>query len=185
MVAVSQLLSLCVVLAVAIGLAERLFQSRRSVPDQWPVYARPVLTEVERDFYTRLRAALPELTVLCQVQIGQFIEVKDPSRHPGVRNRYDRLSADFVVCLEDFQPLLVIELDDATHDRPVQRARDTKKDSVLTAAGVTIVRFRGLASVERIRQEVAKAIPSLKQSTDHRIEVVGGVRRKLPYIGTL
>jgi very-short-patch-repair endonuclease len=182
-VAVSQLLFLCVVAAIVLGLAERLFRPQRSGPREWPVYARPLLTEVEREFYTRLRAAIPQLLVLCQVQIGQFVELKDSSRRREIRNRYDRLTADFVVCGEDFKPLLVIELDDMSHDRPVQRARDAKKDTVLAAAGVAIVRFRGLASVERIREEVSNAIPSLREYAAV-VRNVDGVRGE-PYIGRL
>lgn len=165
-----------VVLAVLEGAA------RRSDRRAWPVYARPILSEAERSFYARLCAAIPDRRVLCQVQIGQFVEVKDVRSRVEVRNRYDRLTADFVVCSEDFRVVVVVELDDSSHDRPVQRARDAKKDAVLAAAGVPVVRFRSPESVERIREDVLKAVGGLNQAAG-RLGNVGGAGRKLPYIG--
>lgn len=148
------------------------------------MYARPVLSETERNFYARLRTAIPQFAVLCQVQIAQFIEVDDSRRHPGVRNRYNRLTADFVVCAEDFRPLLVVELDDSSHDRSVQQARDAKKDAVLAAAGVPVVRFRGMVTGDQIRATVLSALGGVDQRP-HAVEDVAGARRKIPFIGSI
>lgn len=159
--------------------------SRSGGAPLWPVYARPVLTEAERGFYARLRVSVPQFTVLCQVQISRFVEVKNVADRLGVHNRYNRLSADFVICAEDFQPLLVIELDDSSHDRPAQRARDERKDAVLAAAGVPIVRFRSAVSGDRIREDVLKALRGVNQrprDVEHATAVTG---RKIPYIGSL
>lgn len=181
----SRLLFWAVLLAVGLVVAERIFvRSGRGRVLSWPVFARPVLSDAERAFYARLRVAVPEFLILCQVQIGQFVEVKDVARRYEVRNRYDRLCADFVVCAEDFRALLVIELDDATHDRALQRARDSKKDAVLTAAGIPVIRFRGSVSVDRIRKDVLSALHRVDQ-TSACIEKTAASGRKLPYIGSL
>lgn len=182
--AASHLLIMCAVLAAGLALAERLTHKHRVDSRLWPVYARPILSEAERAFYARLHAAVPQYAVLCQVQIGQFIAVDDKRRHPGVRNRYDRLSADFVVCADDFRPLLVVELDDSTHDRPAQRARDAKKDAVLAAAGVPIIRFRGTVSGDQIRDKVLKALRGVDQRPQGA-EEIAAAGRKVPYIGSL
>lgn len=180
----SHIIFACALVAFGLALAERLARKSRTGAGRWPVYARPILTEAERGFYARLRSAVPQYAVLCQVQIGQFVEVRDAKRRQEVRNRYDRLTADFVLCSEDFRALLVIELDDSSHDRSAQRTRDAKKDAVLAAAGVPVLRFRGTPSVDRIRGEVLKALRGVE-------EVAGGVEdvsssgRKLPYIGNL
>ena len=181
---VSHLLVMCAALAVGLAVAERLAAVHRVRVRHWPVYARPVLSEAERTFYARLRAAIPQFDVLCQVQIGQFIEVDDSRRHPGVRNRYDRLSADFVVCAEDFRPLLVVELDDSSHDRTVQRDRDARKDAVLAAAGVPVVRFRGVVPGDQIRATVMSALGGVDQPP-HAVEDAAGARRKIPFIGSI
>jgi len=183
-VGVSHLLVMCVLLALGFGVAERLARNHRGHERSWPVYARPVLSEAERNFLARLRAAIPQFAVLCQVSLGQFIEVDDRRRHPGVRNRYERLSADFVVCAEDFRPLLVVELDDSSHDRSVQRDRDSKKDAVLAAAGVPVVRFRGMVPGDQIRATVLSALGDVNQRPQ-AIEEVAGACRKIPFIGSL
>lgn len=168
-------------LAFALAALERLSHARRPGAADWPVFARPVLTEAERAFYARLRTAVPQYSVLCQVQIGQFVEVRDRGRRREVRNRYDRLTADFVVCADDFRVLLVIELDDSSHDQSAQRIRDGKKDAVLCAAGIPVVRFRGLVTAERIREDVLRALRGPDQRTGGA-EDVSGAGRRLPYI---
>jgi very-short-patch-repair endonuclease len=184
-VAVSHLLVVGALLAVGLALAERLARAHRRGVGLWPVYARPVLTEAERGFYAQLRVAVPQFAVLCQVQISRFVEVKDVTHRLEILNRYNRLSADFVICAEDFRPLLVVELDDSSHDRPAQRARDAKKDAVLAAAGVPIVRFRGMVSVDRLREDLSKALRGFdrRSRSVEQVSVTSG--RKVPYIGGL
>lgn len=180
----SHLLGASVLLAFVLALGERLARVGRTRAGRWPVYARPILSDAERSFYDQVRAAVPQYNVLCQVQIGQFVEVNDMPRRHAVRNRYDRLTADFVLCADDFRALLVIELDDSSHDRPERRAVDAKKDAVLDAAGIPVVRFRGKVSADRIRQDVLKALRGRDQGAD-RVEEVASPGRKLPYIGSL
>jgi very-short-patch-repair endonuclease len=136
--------------------------------EAWPVYARPVLTEPERVLYARLRDAFPQLLVLPQVQICRFVEVKKVGNRRAVLNRYDRLSADFVVCRAEAVPVAVIELDDTSHDRPASRARDAKKAAVLAAAGVRLLRWhvRSMPDVAAIRQEFEELIGGVQQSSN-------------------
>lgn len=157
---------------------------RRAGVVGWPVYAKPVMSEAEREFYSRLRTAVPEFSVLCQVQICRFVEVRRVAHWRQVWNRYNLLSADFLLCSTDFRPLLAIELDDASHDRSAQRARDAKKDSVLAAAGVPILRFRGQVPVDRLRESVLKALRRFDQVAGG-VQDIAGAGRKLPYVGTL
>lgn len=182
---VPHLLLVCALAAIGLAVAGRIARAPRGGSRLWPVYARPVLTEAEQGFYAKLRVAVPQFAVLCQVQIGRFVEVKDVADRLGVRNRYDRLSADFVICGEDFRPLLVVELDDSSHDRPAQRARDAKKDAVLAAAGVPIVRFRGNVSGDRIREDVLKALRGVSQRSRDVEHAPAATGRKIPYIGNL
>lgn len=74
--------------------------------------------------------------------LGDLLEIPPGTPNWRVyRNRIDRKHADFVLCAPgDLAPLLVIELDDATHRAPVQRERDEFKDEVLDAAGLPILR---------------------------------------------
>jgi hypothetical protein len=71
-------------------------------------------------------------------------------------NRIDRKSADFVICAKDLQPLLVIELDDATHASVVQKKRDADKDAAFNAAQIRVERVH----VKALRTMIAaEALP--------------------------
>lgn len=59
----------------------------------------------------------------------------------SISNRFRQLVADFVVCAPDFTAAAVIELDDRSHGRRVQRERDQRKDQFLQAAGIKVVRI--------------------------------------------
>jgi very-short-patch-repair endonuclease len=65
--------------------------------------------------------------------------------------------ADFVLCSCDkISPVLVIELDDKSHDGEQQRRRDEDKNRVLEAAGIPLLRYRAKAAYSS--KEIAQAI---------------------------
>src|SRR3569832_2390674 len=87
-------LAVCVIAVIAL-------RTKRNVSAAWPVYARPVMSEVERQLFNRLIEAFPEKLVLPQVQVCRFVEVRNVPGRTGIQNRYSRLSADFVICNAD------------------------------------------------------------------------------------
>ena len=56
--------------------------------------------------------------MLAQVSFSQLVGVKKGHNFKAIWNRYNRLTADFVLCNKDFSIAAVIELDDRTHDSP-------------------------------------------------------------------
>lgn len=146
------LISVCVVAALVLA---RLDSKRPS----WPVFSHPVMSAAELDLYARLTQALPDLRVFPQVQLCRFVEVRPGQKRVKTLNRYDRLSADFVIAQGDARVVCVIELDDVSHDRPAARVRDAKKNAVLAAAGIPILRFRAgkLPSVSELAMKVEGA----------------------------
>ena len=110
-------LAVCVIAVIAL-------RTKRNVSAAWPVYARPVMSEVERQLFNRLIEAFPEKLVLPQVQVCRFVEVRNVPGRTGVLNRYSRLSADFVICNADSAVERVVELDDRSHFREAARRRD-------------------------------------------------------------
>ena len=109
----------------------------------WPYVVHPVMSAPEQIVFHRLVAALPDHVVLAQVQVSRVLRV-DERRPDEVswRNRVSQLSFDFLVCGKDAQPVLAIEVDDATHDRASRRKADQKKDRACHDAGLRIVRWR-------------------------------------------
>ena len=144
----------------------------------WPVHARPVMSKPEFIAYGRLIEALPEWLVFPQVQICRFVEVNNVPGRQGIRNRFDRQSADFVVCGRDGAVRVVVELDDASHERAGARQRDAKKDSVLKAAGIRVVRIH----VRRIPEHSELRTLVLEENTAAPNAM--GADRREPFIST-
>lgn len=137
----------------------------------WPCLQRkPFLTANEREFYHRLTRALPTHPIFVQVCFGALIAVDSRvSYHKqfSIRRRFAWKIADFVICAPyTLDPLVIIELDDSTHDA----SRDRKRDAMTNAAGYQTLRFQSKhkPTVAELTDLFAKLLPSLERSTsDH------------------
>jgi hypothetical protein len=109
--------------------------------EHWPVFPKKVLTPVEQQLYQRLIRAFPEHVVLAQVSLSQLVGVRKGENFNAVWNRYNRLTADFVLCRKDFRAVAVLELDDRSHDHPSRMDADRRKAAVLNAAGIALHRL--------------------------------------------
>ncbi|WP_435101066.1 DUF2726 domain-containing protein [Arhodomonas sp. AD133] len=118
---------------------------------------KKVLTAPEQTLYHRLKAALP-YEVLAQVAFSQFIGVKGGSRKANFAKfgTARQKVADFVICRRDLSILAVVELDDRSHTRK----RDQAKNAVLEEAGIPIIRWhvKDMPDRERIRDAVAALV---------------------------
>lgn len=115
--------------------------------------AKSPLTEIEQTLYHRLAEALPECLVLAQVQVSQIVGIKKGPLWQTWFNKISRKSVDYFVCLKDFSPVAIIELDDSTHEREDRKKADADKDTALIGAGYKVIRWsaKSLPSVELIR----------------------------------
>ncbi len=112
-------------------------------PKALPVTAKPLLSRPEQVLYGRLMRAFPGHVILAQVALSQLLKVNRRDAEDSgqsTSNRFRQLVADFVVCAPDFTALAVIELDDRSHSRNVQRERDQRKDRFLQSAGIKVIR---------------------------------------------
>ncbi|MBB5349868.1 very-short-patch-repair endonuclease [Haloferula luteola] len=112
---------------------------------------KPLLTPAERSFFGVLQSVVPP---------GYFVAIKprmadvlDPS--PKLRGRvrhatFFRISSkhfDFVVCeTGGFEPVVVIELDDSSHNKSRAKATDFFKDQSLASAKLPILRVKAARS---------------------------------------
>lgn len=110
-------------------------------------YARidRLLTIAEGDFCAALRQAPPSgLTLFAQVRLANLVRVQPWAQRD--KTHWYRIQAkcvDFVLCDErTFAPRLVVELDDASHDRKDRQTRDAFVDEVLTGVGLPILHVR-------------------------------------------
>lgn len=114
-------LIVAIVAAIKFGISKR----ASAVSTDWPVHSKRALSPVEQQFYQRLIRAFPDHVVLAQVSYSQLFGVKRGHgvNYPSVLNRFNRLTAGFVLCQRDFAPVALFELDDRSHDRPARIAR--------------------------------------------------------------
>lgn len=113
-------------------------------PDgEWPFQKRRLITDTEKILFERLREALPEYHIFTQVQLSQLVSITKGHSFKIWFSRISRMSVDFVITDADLNTIAAIELDDKSHYMDEERHQaDAKKDKVLTAAGIKIIRWR-------------------------------------------
>jgi len=116
--------------------------NKKLTSEKMPYFRKNLLTETELILMRRLQAAYPEHYVFSQVQLSQFLGIPRGSDHMSWLNRINRMSADFIVCDAAANPLVVIELDDKSHDRKDRIEADAKKDRAIASAGIKMARIR-------------------------------------------
>ena len=120
------------------------------------------LSAAEISFYHVLRNTLgDDLQLLCKVRMGDLFYVKRPNENRPARNRIDRKHIDFVICQSDtMEPLLGIELDDKSHQRPARVKRDSFVDAVFKVSGLPILHIKAARGYkpEELAEKVMTAL---------------------------
>lgn len=143
-------------IAVAVFVIVRLFTKRRT-RSEFIYLKKPLLTNNEKEFYGRIKKAIPEFTVFTQVSMGALMNGKHVSgNHIRTRAKFAQKIVDFVITDDNCEVLLLIELDDRMHDK----AKDRHRDSMTRAAGYTTLRFESRAkpSVSQLRTAILRGI---------------------------
>jgi Protein of unknown function (DUF2726) len=131
-----------------------------------PYFSRgQLLTRGEAVFYQSLRRALPAGTSLApKVRLCDIIDCDTAARRKGFWNRINQKHADFVLInTETTDILLIIELDDATHNRRDRQMRDAFVDQAFAAAGIEILHVKAAAkySVNELRANVMARVTGM------------------------
>lgn len=112
----------------------------------YPYAARHfLLSKAERSFYGVLCSVCHgRFDVFAKVRLADLLFVeRGAERRQHHQNRIQMKHVDFVLCdPEAVRPLLVIELDDASHERAARQERDEFVDRALMAAGVPILHVK-------------------------------------------
>jgi hypothetical protein len=127
-----------------------------SVPSHEPLPYRVrdnFLSPAELSFYHVLAAVVDARAVICpNVRLADVVFAPRSTRYMSYFARIAQKHVDFVLCdPQTMRPLVGIELDDASHDRPDRQQRDAFVDSVFQAAGLSLLHIRaqrGYASSE-------------------------------------
>lgn len=122
-------------------------------------YPKALLTPNELHFYQRLRSAAgPSFTVLTQVGLGAMVDTTLPEGDPQrdfERRKFVGKLIDFVIVdNKSAEVLVVVELDDRTHDK----LKDGNRDHFLLQAGYRTLRYESRAkpSVDQLRKDIKR-----------------------------
>lgn len=141
--------------------------------------SKPLLTANEKEFFLRLKRALPNHIILTQVSMGQVMQPavsrqtkpnKDKSEsYMSIRGTFAQKSIDYVVCNEELEIVAIVELDDKTHSSD----KDGKRDAMLEEAGYKILRFN--SKKKPTEAEIASKLEEL--INPKIIEKLGGEKK--------
>jgi len=131
-----------------------------------PVEARALMTDMERRTIGYIEAAIPNARVHAQVSMGALLRPKsglDNSTRMRTLNRFTSRRVDFVV--EDRASgriMLLIELDDRTHNA----GKDRDRDRLTARAGYTTVRLPASErpTAESVRRHIGNAFGAASTS---------------------
>lgn len=114
------------------------------------------LSPAELAFYRALTVAVNEQAVICpKVNLADLFFVIQPQKNYSYRGRIAQKHVDFLLCHpQAMKPLVGIELDDSSHDRPDRQERDDFVDQVFQTAKLPLIHVpcRSGYSVEEIRR---------------------------------
>ena len=124
--------------------------------DEFPYALRDdFLSPAEQSFCQVLRTIVSDRLVVCPtVALGDlfFAKTGDVRQNRIFLNRIDRKHVDFLLCEPTrLRPVVGIELDDKSHDRPDRQERDQFVESVFLAAKLPLLRVparRGYSATE-------------------------------------
>ncbi|HSH03685.1 MAG TPA: DUF2726 domain-containing protein [Anaerolineae bacterium] len=102
------------------------------------------LSPAELNFYRVLQTAVADWAIIHpKINLGDLFypHTGDASQNRIYRNKIDRKHVDFLLCdPHTIQPILGIELDDKSHQRPDRQERDAFVNAVFAAAKLPLAR---------------------------------------------
>ena len=122
-----------------------------------------LLTKPEHDFYKVLESLLDnKYYIFPQTHLSSLLNHKIVGQSwKGALSHIDRKSVDYVICDKTYlSPLLVIELDDASHSRNDRRDRDKEVERIFEYSNLSLIRipYAEIANVEKIKSLINKTI---------------------------
>lgn len=129
-----------------------------------------LFSKAERYFYFALcKAVPPGVHIFAKVRLIDLVRVRRGVENTNkYKNSLLQKHVDFILCAPDtFRPLLVVELDDSSHQSARSQERDARKDEILAAAGLPILRV--VAKNAYDQQELTRTVHSKLKLTDIRL----------------
>ena len=127
-----------------------------------PYIRKNLMTKNEWNFYKQLKPVADELnlSVLCKTRVADLVDIEKgltKSEWQTAFNRINKKHIDFILCKpENLYPILLIELDDSSHDTEPRKQRDKFIEKVLDKAGYKLLRTRGTANLKESIETILK-----------------------------
>lgn len=133
--------------------------------DIFPYHKKLLLTKNEYYFYKRLKESIStakNIQILAKIRLADIIEVDTGLTKQEWGKYFSKIKSkhiDFAIA-QDMKILMLIELDDNSHNTEIREKRDDFVEKALKAANITLVRTYG--DISRIEKELYKlhVIPS-------------------------
>lgn len=138
-----------------------------SETEKLPYRKKLLLTKNEWSFYKSLKPIADELqfTVLSKIRVADLVEPipnRNQSEWQKYFNKINKKHVDFALAKpENLQIILLIELDDSTHDAD-QKQRDEFIEALYTQTGYNFIRVRGSGE---LKQKIENALNKEKTET--------------------
>lgn len=129
---------------------------------QYPYIVVPnLLTAKEYRFYQSLKPIADKyrLEIMCKVRLADLVLIpKQIANYMKWFNHVKAKHIDFVLCAPDMEPVLLIEVDDYTHDREDRKQRDEFVDSIFEEAKIKLLHIRTWTA-EQLERYINEALP--------------------------
>ena len=114
---------------------------------------KSVFTNNELVFYKELRNAASSYIILSKINMKDVLDAKN---NQSAFNAITQKHFDFLLCEPlSCKPILVIELDDSSHNTDKAKKRDSDKNSACKSAGLPILRVTNATGLqEKIRNAI-------------------------------
>lgn len=119
-----------------------------------PYIRKNLLTKNEWYFYKDLKPIADKLNlaIIAKVRLADLVEVQKgltKSEWQTAFNQINKKHIDFVLCNpENLYPILLIELDDSTHQQEKQKQRDEFVENLYQKTGYKLLRVNGSGELE-------------------------------------
>lgn len=114
-------------------------QQEQSIQNNKIIYKqKPLLTETEKNFYLKLKDLEPQYKIIPQISLNAIVDKVTDNKY---RTELFR-NIDYGIFTNDLSNiLLLIELNDQTHNQPNRKKRDIKVKEICQNANIPIITF--------------------------------------------
>ena len=118
-------------------------------------YKKKIMTDREIIFFKKLNRVIPRgFIVIPQAHLSSFFGVQSGQAFKYAFLHINQKSVDFVICdIDDFMPVIALELDDRTHMNKNRRERDIEVNAIFRDSHLPLIRVWSInVSDEKLRQ---------------------------------